>query len=187
MGFYYGISLATHRIYGIGKVKMYGNELNEAELNQIIYDISTGQYSNIELAAFITATSGNHLSLNEIKGLTSAMVRSGKNLEWNNQLIFDKHCIGGLPGNRTTPIVISIVAAAGLTIPKTSSRAITSPAGTADTMEVMTNVELSIDQMKEVVSKENGCLVWGGSVSLSPADDVLISVEKHWILTAKGR
>ncbi|MGJ1446997.1 thymidine phosphorylase family protein [Sphingobacterium spiritivorum] len=172
---------------GLIRSKMYGNELKEAELNQIIHDISTGQYSNIELAAFITATSGNHLSINEIKGLTRAMVRSGKNLEWDNQSIFDKHCIGGLPGNRTTPIVISIVAAAGLTIPKTSSRAITSPAGTADTMEVMTNVELTMEQMKEVVSRENGCLVWGGSVSLSPADDVLISVEKALDIDSEGQ
>ncbi|MHB1278247.1 MAG: thymidine phosphorylase [Bacteroidia bacterium] len=145
------------------------------------------QYSNIELAAFITATSGNQLSLNEIKSLTRAMVHSGQKLEWDHQPIFDKHCIGGLPGNRTTPIVISIVAAAGLTIPKTSSRAITSPAGTADTMEVMTNVDLSISQMKHVVNKENAWLVWGGSVSLSPADDVLISVEKALDIDSEGQ
>lgn len=172
---------------GLVRSKMYGAELNEKQLEEIVTDISNGQYSNIELAAFITATSGNHLSLNEIKSLTRAMVHSGQKLEWDHQPIFDKHCIGGLPGNRTTPIVISIVAAAGLTIPKTSSRAITSPAGTADTMEVMTNVDLSISQMKHVVNKENACLVWGGSVSLSPADDVLISVEKALDIDSEGQ
>ncbi|SHN12000.1 thymidine phosphorylase [Cyclobacterium lianum] len=172
---------------GLVRAKMYGKELTETELEQIVGDISKGHYSNIELAAFITATSGNHLSTSEIIGLTRAMVRSGEKLTWDGNLVYDKHCIGGLPGNRTTPIVISIAASAGLTIPKTSSRAITSPAGTADTMEVMTNVELTMSQMKEVVTMENGCLVWGGSVSLSPADDILISVEKALDIDSEGQ
>ncbi len=75
-------------------------------------------------------------------------------------------------------IVVPIVAAHGLTIPKTSSRAITSPAGTADTMEVLARVDLSVDEMKQVVTVCNGCLVWGGHVNLSPADDIFISVER---------
>ncbi len=172
---------------GLVRAKIFGKELTENELEQIISDIAKGHYSNIELAAFITATAGNQLSSNEIISLTKAMVRSGKKLDWNGNYVYDKHCVGGLPGNRTTPIVISIVAAAGLIIPKTSSRAITSPAGTADTMEVMTNVELTINQMKDVINKENGCLVWGGSVSLSPADDILISIEKALDIDSEGQ
>jgi thymidine phosphorylase len=93
-------------------------------------------------------------------------------------LVVDKHCIGGIPGNRTSMLVVPIVAAYGLPIPKTSSRSITSPAGTADTMEVLANVDLSIEEMQKVVSAENGCLVWGGHMNLAPADDVLISVER---------
>lgn len=172
---------------GLVRAKIFGKELTENELEQIISDIAKGHYSNIELAAFITATAGNQLSSNEIISLTKAMARSGKKLDWNENYVYDKHCVGGLPGNRTTPIVISIVAAAGLTIPKTSSRAITSPAGTADTMEVMTNVELTINQMKDVINKENGCLVWGGSVNLSPADDILISIEKALDIDSEGQ
>jgi thymidine phosphorylase len=68
------------------------------------------------------------------------MARAGEQLRWDRDVI-DKHSVGGLPGNRTTPIVIAIAAAAGLTIPKTSSRAITSPAGTADAMETVTRVD----------------------------------------------
>lgn len=167
--------------------KMYGKELNATELQQIIKDITHGYYSNIELAAFLASSAGNNLSTQEICSLTRAMMSTGKKLNWNGQPIYDKHCIGGLPGNRTTPIVVSIVAAAGLTIPKTSSRAITSPAGTADTMQVMTNVDLTLDEMRSVVNKENGCLVWGGSVSLSPADDILISVEKALDVDSEGQ
>ena len=84
-------------------------------------------------------------------------------------------------------IVVPIVAAHGLTIPKTSSRAITSPAGTADTMEVLARVDVGVDEMKEVVAACNGCLVWGGHVNLSPADDILISVERPLASTPASR
>lgn len=169
------------------RAKMYGKELNDQDFSEIISDVVRGHYSNIELAAFISACSGNNLSVNEIIGLTKAMIDSGHKIDWGGKMILDKHCIGGLPGNRTTPIVISIVAAAGLIIPKTSSRAITSPAGTADTMETMTTVDLTIEQIKNAVKKEGACIAWGGAVKLSPADDILISVEKALDVDSEGQ
>lgn len=102
-------------------------------------------------------------------------------------MILDKHSIGGIPGNRTTPIVVPIVAAAGLIIPKTSSRAITSPAGTVDTVETMTTVDLSVEKIRHVVECEGGCMVWGGSLGLSPADDILIRVERVLDLDPMGQ
>jgi thymidine phosphorylase len=102
----------------------------------------------------------------------------GERIAWGRSPIADKHCVGGLPGNRTTPIVVAIVAAAGLTIPKTSSRSITSPAGTADVMETLTRVDLDVAAMRRVVEREGGCFVWGGALTLSPADDILIRVER---------
>jgi thymidine phosphorylase len=99
----------------------------------------------------------------------------------------DKHSVGGLPGNRTTLIVVPIVTAAGILMPKTSSRAITSPAGTADTMEVLAPVDLDVGRMRRVVEQEGGCIVWGGSAHLSPADDVLIRVERPLDLDSSGQ
>jgi thymidine phosphorylase len=167
--------------------KIYGNKLSKAAIQQIINDVNDGLYSDIELAAFITACAGDHLDLDEITHLTKAMAASGKQLSWNKKVVLDKHCVGGLPGNRTTPIVVAIIAEAGLTIPKTSSRAITSPAGTADTMEVFTNVNLTHEQIKTVVNKENGCLAWGGVAELSPTDDILITVEKALDIDSEGQ
>jgi len=169
------------------RAKMYHKELEERDFNEIITDVVAGRYSNIELAAFISACSGDNLSLSEITGLTKAMIATGQKIKWQNAMILDKHCVGGLPGNRTTPIVVSIVSAAGLTIPKTSSRAITSPAGTADTMETMAPVNLGLDEIKRVIAEENGCIVWGGAVKLSPADDILISVEKSLDVDSEGQ
>jgi thymidine phosphorylase len=134
----------------------------------------------------VTACSGDRLDLAETIALTRAMVEAGDTLKWPASLVVDKHCVGGLPGNRTTPIVVSIVAAAGLTIPKTSSRAITSPAGTADTMEVFAPVDLGVTAMRRVVEATGGCIVWGGNVRLSPADDLLIQVERPLDFDSEG-
>jgi len=167
--------------------KIYGNTLKEAEVNAIIEDAVEGRLSDIHLSAFVAASANGHMNEDEVLYLTKAMVNTGQRISWNRELVVDKHCIGGLPGNRTTPIIVAIVAAYGLTIPKTSSRAITSPAGTADTMEVLAPVELSVEQIRKVVEQENGCIVWGGAVSLSPADDVLIRVERALNLDSEGQ
>src|SRR3546814_17820449 len=107
-------------------------------------------------------------------GRSRAMVDAGGRLTWPDEIIVDKHSVGGLPGNRTTPIIVSIMAAEGMMMPKTSSRAITSPAGTADPMEVLTQVDLDLPAIRRVVEQEGGCIPWGGSVRLSPADDIII-------------
>ena len=169
------------------RAKIYNQKLDFSAYNQVITDIVEGDYSNIHLSAFITACAGDRMDIDEISNLTKAMIASGKQLNWNIKIVVDKHCIGGLPGNRTTPLVVAIVAAYGLTMPKTSSRAITSPAGTADTMEVLTNVTLSPEEITAVVEKEGGCFVWGGTAQLSPADDVLIKIEKALDIDSEGQ
>ena len=119
------------------------------------------------------------------------MIAVGRRLDWRAQVgsgpVVDKHCIGGIPGNRTSMLVVPIVAAHGMLCPKTSSRAITSPAGTADTMEVLAEVELPLDRLQQIVRATNGCLAWGGTAELSPADDILISVERPLGIDSSGQ
>jgi thymidine phosphorylase len=167
--------------------KLYGNRLEEAAFDAIVADVVAGRYSDVQISAFLAACSAQSLDHAETLALTRAMVRAGQRIDWGKAPIADKHSIGGLPGNRTTPIVVAIVAEAGLTIPKTSSRAITSPAGTADTMEMLAPVELSLRDMRRVVERHGGCVVWGGSVRLSPADDLLIRVERALDLDSEGQ
>jgi len=169
------------------RAKVYGHALSGPQLAGIVRDIAAGAYSELELAAFVTACAGDRLDESETIELTRAMVGVGRRLNWNRSPVVDKHCIGGLPGNRTTLVVVPIVAACGLTIPKTSSRAITSPAGTADTMEVLAPVELDLGTMRRVVDQEGGCIVWGGAVGLSPADDVMIRVERPLDFDSEGQ
>lgn len=167
--------------------KLYGQKFTESSAASVIDDIRGGRYSDIQLAAYVTACAGDRLDVSETIAITKAMINVGERFDWGVGEVLDKHCVGGLPGNRTTPIVVAIVAAQGLTMPKTSSRAITSPAGTADTMEVMTSVTLSFDQMRKVVAEQGACLTWGGSVSLSPADDLIIRVERALDLDSEGQ
>ncbi len=160
------------------RAKLYGHRLEAPALNAVIGDIAAGRYSDVHIATFLSACAGGRMDLQETIELTRAMVDAGERIDWGRVPIADKHCVGGLPGNRTTPIVVAIAAAAGLIVPKTSSRAITSPAGTADVMETLTRVDLDLPAMRSVVEREGGCLVWGGALSLSPADDILIRVER---------
>ncbi|ARU26680.1 thymidine phosphorylase family protein [Cellvibrio sp. PSBB006] len=168
--------------------KIYGNHLGASEIASIINDINRGHYSDIHIASFVTSCAGGNLDTDETVALTQAMISAGSRLSWPGySRIYDKHCVGGLPGNRTTPIVIAIASAAGLIIPKTSSRAITSPSGTADTMEILTNVDLSLTQLQTVVRQTGACLAWGGRIKLSPTDDVLIRIERALDLDGEGQ
>jgi thymidine phosphorylase len=158
--------------------KIYGHRLDGQALDAIVGDVAAGRYADMHIAAFLAACAGGRMDLQETIDLTRSNVNAGDRIDWGRSPIADKHCVGGLPGNRTTPIVVAIAAAAGLTMPKTSSHAITSPAGTADVMETMTRVDLDLAAMRRVVEREGGCVVWGGALTLSPADDILIRVER---------
>ncbi|MCB2016123.1 MAG: thymidine phosphorylase family protein, partial [Hydrogenophaga sp.] len=167
--------------------KINGERLSRDDFQAIVSDIARHRYSKIELTAFVVACNRSELDREEVSFLTEAMVATGRRLDWRQPLVVDKHCIGGIPGNRTSMLVVPIVAAYGLVCPKTSSRAITSPAGTADTMEVLANVELPFEQMTDIVREHRACLAWGGTADLSPADDVLISVERPLALDSPGQ
>ncbi len=167
--------------------KIAGERLDQDAMNGIIADITANHYSKPEIAAFLVATVQNELDRDEILYLTRAMVGSGDRLDWQEPLVADKHCIGGIPGNRTSLLIVPIVAAHGMLIPKTSSRAITSPAGTADTMEVLANVGLKVADLRRIVRRQRGCLAWGGTARLSPADDMLIAVERPLGIDSQGQ
>jgi len=157
--------------------KLLGKDLHYKEIYAIMDQISRKKLGDILTTYFAASGYSKGFSNQELYYLTKAMVETGEKLEFKG-VVADKHSIGGVPGTRTTPIVVSIVAAAGFKIPKSSSRAITTPDGTADDMEVLAPVELTKKQIYEVVSETNGCIVWGGSLKIAPADDIIIQVEK---------
>ena len=157
--------------------KVNGQRLTPWKIERIVGDTVDRHLSDIELAAFVTALHVHGVSMEEVEALSRSMVWSGKTIDFGRSPILDKHSIGGVPGDKTTLIVTPIVASAGYTIPKSSSRAITSPAGTADRMEALAPVDLHFDSIMEIVENVGACIVWGGSIDLAPADDLFIRIE----------
>lgn len=160
------------------KDKMDGKKLSKKEIFEIINDVVKNILSQPEIAMFVSAMYKSGMDFEETIALIEAILKTGKKLSLRNKYIADKHCIGGVPGNRTTPLVIPICAAAGLTLPKTSSRAITSAAGTADVIEAIAKIDFQMKDLKKIVKKTNACLVWGGGLGMVPADSKIIQVEK---------
>ncbi len=169
------------------KQKMDGEQLTKEELYDIVQDIVDQNLSQNELTAFVTASYINGLGMEEIEHLTRAMVDTGDRIEFASHPIVDKHSIGGVPGNKISLLVVPIIAASGLKIPKTSSRAITGAAGTADLMEVLAPVEFSAAEVQQMTEKAGGAIVWGGATNIAPADDHIIIVEYPFKIDARGQ
>ena len=160
------------------KKKMAGQSLTKDEIFEIITDIVDNRLTTSEIAMFVASAYIRDFSISETAHLTRAMAETGEMLRLDVKPVVDVHSVGGVPGNRTTLIIVPILAAAGCYVPKTASRAITDPAGTADVMEVFAPVTLDLEKIKEIVLKHRGCIVWGGGLDIAPADDDIIKVEQ---------
>lgn len=168
------------------KQKLEGKPLTAEEIDQIVFDIVNDDLSDVEMTYFVSACFCRGLSDEETANLTRSIVKHGDQLKFNKRIVMDKHCIGGVPGNRTTMLVVPIITSLGYTMPKTSSRAITSPSGTADTMEVIANVVNDVKRLKKIALKVGGFITWGGGVDLAAADDKLIRVRYPLKLDPQG-
>jgi len=157
--------------------KMDGEKLTKEQIDDIVKDILDNRLSKIEISAWLTALYINGMDIDEIADFTMAIANTGDIIEFNRKPVFDFHSLGGVPGNKITPIVVSIVAAGGLMIPKTSSRAISSACGTSDFVETFCDVELEASRLMSIAENVGGVFAWGGSMNLAPVDDMVIKIE----------
>jgi len=161
------------------KKKLNGKKLNKKQINEIILDIVKNNLTEPVVSLFVSAMYNKGMSFRETVHLINAILENGNKLKFKQKDLADKHSIGGIPGNRTTPIVISICAAAGLAMPKTSSKAITSAAGTANVIETLAKIEFKPGELKKILNKTNGFMAWGGALNMVPADSKIIKIEKE--------
>lgn len=168
------------------KDKLNGKTLTKEQIDEIIKDVVEEDLSDVEISYFVAACYINKLSEEETVNLTKSIVEHGSILKFHKKVVIDKHCIGGVAGNRTTMIAVPILTSLGLTMPKTSSRAITSPAGTADTMEVLCNVTIPCPKLQQIADKVGGFIAWGGGVDLAAADDKMIRARHPLSLDPEG-
>ena len=165
--------------------KMAGQKLTNDEVYAIIRDISGNVLNEVEITAFVLANFFRNFDFDETEAISRAMIETGEKIVFEQGTVVDKHSIGGVPGNKISLLVVPIIAASGLLIPKTSSRAITSASGTADTMEVLADVTLGVDEIKEITESVGGVIAWGGATNIAPADDIIIRVERHLTIDPK--
>lgn len=159
------------------KKKLVGKHLTYKEIYNLMDELANNRLSDVLTAYFVAAGFKEGFSAEELYFLTKAIVKTGTELSFDG-IVADKHSVGGVAGTRATMIVVPIIAAAGFKIPKTSSRAITTPAGTADVMEVLAPVTFTPEQITKIVNEVGGCIVWGGHIGIAPADEAIIHVQE---------
>ncbi len=172
------VSASTPKSVKYIQKMMKGQVLSDKEIHEIVNDIVENRLTSSEMTAFLVTEEIRGMSMQEIAALTRSMVETGETIDLKKKPVLDVHSIGGIPGNKYAFITVPIIAASGLTIPKTSSRAITSPAGTPDIMELLADVSFNREEIREIVKETGGILAWGGAVNLAPADDILVRLER---------
>ncbi|HJJ28902.1 MAG TPA: AMP phosphorylase [Methanocorpusculum sp.] len=170
----------------IVKKKIAGEKLTRSEIAALISDLNERVLSPPEITAFLTAIETRGLDMDEVESLTIEMIQSGDTITFNQSPVVDHHSIGGVPGNKVTLLVVPLIAAAGLLIPKTCSRAITGAAGTGDLMEALSPVAFSAEEIRDMTQKAGGVIVWGGATNLVPTDDIMIKYENAIGLNPHG-
>lgn len=158
--------------------KMDGKTVTEEQLRELVSDVMGGRLSRLEVSSWLTALYIRGMGIDEIASYARVMASTGRQLDFGERRVFDFHSFGGVPGNKITPIVVSIVASEGLLIPKLSSRAISSPSGTADFVETFCRVDLDSDEVASITDSVGGVFSWTGATDISPAGDAFITVQR---------
>jgi len=157
--------------------KLLGKRLSYQEIYTIMDEIAKERLNDILTTYFVASSFREGYTPNELFLFTKAMVETGNRLKFKG-IVADKHSVGGIAGTRATMIIVPIIAEAGFKIPKISSRAITTPAGTADVMESIAEVNFQPKEIEKIVNDVGGCIVWNGELGIAPADDIIIRVEE---------
>ena len=157
--------------------KINGEELAPEEIRSIVSDIMEGGLSEREILAFVSSFNVNNSSTAEIAYLTRAMADTGESVDFGVKPVMDFHSLGGVPGNKITPIVVSIVSSEGLLIPKLSSRAVSSACGTSDYVDTFCDVEMDTDSLKSAVKRTNGVFACGNE-NYAPVGSLIIQAER---------
>jgi len=156
--------------------KLLGKKINEEDTKLIISEIANGKLSDIQITYYVSSSFFYKPSNEELYFTAKAMAETGETFKFDSEIVADKHCMGGVPGNETTMIIVPIIASLGITIPKSFSKAITSPAATGECVKTLMDIEFNKEEIYKLVKKTNSCLIWGGGLSLAPADDRIIKV-----------
>ena len=158
--------------------KMRGETITYDEMFAIIKDISENKLDDTMMTYYVASSFFYPTTDEEMYQTAKAMAECGVMFKYpKGEIIADKHCIGGVPWNETTMILIPLIASLGIKIPKNFSKSITSPAATGECVNVLMNINFNKEGIEKLVKDQNCCLVRWGGLDLAPADDKLIKVQ----------
>ena len=157
--------------------KINGGRLGMEEIDSIVSDIMMGNLSEKEILAFVSSFNVNNSDLTEVAFLTRSMAATGRTVDLGIRPVFDFHSLGGVPGNKITPIVVSIVATQGMAIPKLSSRAVSSACGTSDFIDTFCDVEMDAGSLKKAIGSTGGVFACGNE-DYAPVGKKIIDAER---------
>ena len=152
--------------------KKRGEELTAEELRFLLGGFVAKEVPDYQMAAWLMAVCLRGMTDAETLALTEAMVESGATLDWPglDRPTVDKHSTGGV-GDKTSIVLVPLMAAAGAAFVKMSGRGLGHTGGTLDKLESIPGFvcELPLDEMRAQV-RRIGCALVGQSPELVPAD-----------------
>ena len=158
--------------------KRDGKELSADELRYLCSEFAEGRLPDYQVAAWLMAVCIRGMSEAETLALTQAMVATGASLDWSHlpRPAVDKHSTGGV-GDKTSLVLVPLMAAAGLAFVKMSGRGLGHTGGTLDKLESIPgfSVSLTLDEIRAQVGRI-GCALVGQSADLVPADGALYAL-----------
>src|SRR5690606_1356920 len=136
-----------------------------------------GDIPDYQVAAWLMAVRFQGLDAGETLALTKAIVATGRTLDWpSDRPVVDKHSTGGV-GDKTSIVLVPLLAAAGITFVKMSGRGLGHTGGTLDKLESIPGfrVDLTLDEVR-AQAERIGCALVGQTPELAPADGRLYAL-----------
>ena len=160
------------------RAKRVGGRLTEAQINEFITGVLSGEWQDGQISALLMAIVLVGLDEQETGWLTAAMVGTGERLAAAafRRPAVDKHSTGGV-GDKTSLVVAPLAAACGVDVPMLSGRGLGHTGGTLDKLQAIPGfrVDLGIEEIHEVVN-DVGCVICGATEQIAPADRVLYAL-----------
>jgi pyrimidine-nucleoside phosphorylase len=158
--------------------KRDGAELTADEVAALIAGYVADRVPDYQMAAFLMAVYFRGLSGDELAALTDAMVGSGETIDLGPLAAraVDKHSSGGV-GDKTSLVLVPLVASAGVPVPKLSGRGLGHTGGTLDKLEAIPGLRTTLSREEVLAQVERlGCAIAGQSARLVPADAKLYAL-----------
>ena len=158
--------------------KRDGLALSREEITWFIEQYTANEIPDYQAAAFCMATLFRGMNAEEVTALTLAMAHSGDVLDLSGdfEYVVDKHSSGGV-GDKTSLVVLPLVASMGVPVAKMSGRGLGLTGGTLDKLEAIAGFSSSLSEEALIQqAKDIGLALGGQTRDLAPADGKLYAL-----------